>query len=109
MKQVLHSRMKSNKTDGVLIVAGQQASFSKIRAFLVGVGEGGGERPENKFQIKFKISMQIAEVAFFLNNYLDGIIDEPLQCGESTNHDDPGSKTGPHSGESKILCGRSNC
>ena len=29
---------------GVLIVAGQQASFSKIRAFLVGVGEGGGER-----------------------------------------------------------------
>ena len=41
---------------GVLIVAGQQASFSKIRAFLVGVGEGGGERPENKFQIKFKIS-----------------------------------------------------
>ena len=43
---------------GVLIVAGQQASFSKIRAFLVGVGEGGGERPENKFQIKFKMSIQ---------------------------------------------------
>ena len=48
--------MKSNKTDGVLIVAGQQASFSKIRAFLVEVGEGGGERPENKFQIEISIS-----------------------------------------------------
>ena len=92
---------------GVLIVAVQQASFSKIRAFLVGVGEGGGERPENKFQIKFKISMQICRSHVF--PYLDGIIDEPLQCGESTDHDDPGSKTGPHSGESKIPSGRSNC
>lgn len=98
---------------GVLIVAEQQASFSKIRAFLVEVGEGGGERPENKFQIensqRENSILQQELTLNFPNNYLDGIIDEPLQCGESTNHDNPGSKTGPHSGKSKILCGRSNC
>lgn len=28
--------------------------------------------------------------------YLDGVVDEPLQPGESTDHDDPGSEPLPH-------------
>ena len=33
---------------------------------------------------------------------LDAVVDEPLQGGESTDHDDPGTETGPHAGEAKI-------
>ena len=36
----------------VLIVAEQLASFSRIRAFVVEVGEGGGERPEKSFKLR---------------------------------------------------------
>merc|ERR1712211_161823 len=34
---------------------------------------------------------------------LDTIIDEPLESGKSTNHDDPGTKTCPESLESKVI------
>ena len=33
---------------------------------------------------------------------LDTVVDEPLQGGESTDHDDPWSETGPHASEAEI-------
>ena len=35
--------------------------------------------------------------------YLNTIVDEPLQCGKGTDHDDPRTEAGPHSLEPKIL------
>ncbi len=35
--------------------------------------------------------------------YLDEVIDEPLKCGEGTNHDDPRAKSSPESLESESL------
>ena len=43
-----------------------------------------------------------------LINYLNTVVDKPLQCGECTNHDNPGSKTSPHAFETKILGGGTN-
>ena len=39
---------------------------------------------------------------------LHTIIDEPLQSSQGTDHENPGSKTGPHTSETKVLSGRAN-
>ena len=40
---------------------------------------------------------------------LDTVVDEPLQGGEGTDHDDPGSKAGPHAIEAESLGCTAHC
>lgn len=46
---------------------------------------------------------------FSYEYYLDGIIDEPLQGGEGTNHHNPRSETLPYSGHTKFADDGTDC
>lgn len=41
--------------------------------------------------------------------YLDGVVDEPLQSGEGTDHDDPGAETLPYSGHAELADDAAHC